>query len=1058
MTDPPKQPKPSRQRGPIAWMVQNRVSPNLLMVVLLLGGFLMSGKIKKEVFPDFQMDQIQINVAYPGASPEEVEQGIVLAIEEAISGIEGVEEITARASEGGASITAKLIEGVDSQKVYQDFKQQIDRIRTLPEETEEPNVSMSTHRRFVLMLMIYGEAGERVLRELTEQVRDRLLQKSEITQVDIVGARDYEITVEVPMESLRSYGLTLGDIAQRIRTTAVELPGGSIETSGGEILLRMKGRRDWANEFSRIPIVTTPGGSVVYLGDLAEVREGFENSNRILTYNGKPAMALEIYRVGKQTPIGISDTVRNSLVDIETELPPGVNLAISRDNSEVYRQRLDLLMKNGFIGLVFVLILLTLFFEFKLAFWVTMGIPISFLGALLFLPGFGVSFNMVSMFAFIVSLGIVVDDAIISGENIYEYRQKGMGLIPAAIQGARDVSVPISFSILTNLAAFSPLYFVPGEIGKIFKTIPLVVCGVLLVSWVEALLILPSHLAHTKNQGTDGLTGFLHRWQQKFSELFSRFVKEKFGPILDLCLRHRYLTVAFGIAILMIAMGYAFSGRMGFIFFPKVEADRAVVTAILPYGSPVSESVKVRDRLMEGAYEIIDENGGAKLSEGSLARINENEVRVDIFLTEPHIRPISTSLLTQLWRERVGEIVGLESLRFESNRGGPGRGPSLTVELSHRNVERLDSASASLAESLRQFTSVREIDDGFTPGKEQLNFKLLPEGHSLGLTVRDVAYQVRSAFYGVEALRQQRGRNEIKVMVQLPESQRVNEYDIEQLLLRTPSGRDVPLRQVAQVERGRAFTTIIRHNGRRSIAVTASVVPMSETHRVLATLKEEILPQLNRDYPGLTFSFEGRQADLRKSLGSLKTGFGTAMIVVFILLAVPFRSYIQPIIVMAAIPFGFVGAIVGHIIMGYSLSIISMMGLVALSGVVVNDALVMVDYANRQQRAGLQPVEAIRAAGLRRFRPILLTTLTTFGGLAPMIFETSRQARFMIPMAVSLGYGILFATTITLILVPCLFLIVEDLRTLALGHRRDHQELNPADKNYPLEGSMIGED
>ena len=732
MTDPEKQQRAKRQRGPIAWMVQNRVSPNLLMIALLLGGFLMSGKIKKEVFPDFQMDQIQINVAYPGASPEEVEQGIVLVIEEAISGIEGVEEINARAREGGASITAKLIEGINSQKVYQDFKQQIDRIRTLPEETEEPNVSLATHRRFALMLMLYGEANERVLRELTEQVRDRLLQSSEITQVDLVGARDYEIIVEVPMENLRAYGLTLGDIAQKIRTTAVELPGGSIETSGGEILLRMKERRDWANEFSRIPIVSTSGGSVVYLGDLAEVKEGFDDSNRILTYNGKPAMALEIYRVGKQTPIGISDAVKNSLAGIEAELPPGIDLTISRDRSEVYRQRLDLLLKNGFIGLILVLILLTLFLEFKLAFWVTMGIPISFLGALLFLPGLGVSFNMVSMFAFIVSLGIVVDDAIIAGENIYEYRQRGMGFIPSAIQGARDVSVPISFSILTNLVAFSPLYFIPGEIGKIFKTIPLVVCGVLLISWVEALLILPSHLAHIKDVENRGFAGFLHNRQQKFSDLFSRFVKEKFGPFLDLCLRHRYLTVAFGIAILMVAMGYAFSGRMGFILFPRVEADRAVVTSILPYGSPVSEAVIVRNRLMEAIHEVIDENGGDELSKGLLARINENEVRVDIFLTEPHIRPISTALVTQLWREKVGEIVGLESIRFESNRGGPGRGPSLTVELSHRNVEHLDRASTSLAESLRQFTSVTDINDGFTPGKEQLNFKLLPEGHSLG--------------------------------------------------------------------------------------------------------------------------------------------------------------------------------------------------------------------------------------------------------------------------------------------------------------------------------------
>jgi len=485
---------------------------------------------------------------------------------------------------------------------------------------------------------------------------------------------------------------------------------------------------------------------------------------------------------------------------------------------------------------------------------------------------------------------------------------------------------------------------------------------------------------------------------------------------------------------------------MGLILFPKIESDRAVVTAILPYGSPRSDAIKVRDQLLEGAYEILDEYGKSELFEGLLARIEENEVRADIFLTAPDIRPISTTEVTRLWRERVGEIAGLESLRFESNRGGPGRGASLTVELSHRNVEILDKASESLAISLVQFASLKDIDDGFTPGKQQLDFSLLPEGRSLGLTVREVAHQVRSAFYGTEALRQQRNRNEIKVMVRLPQSQRISEYDIEQLLIRTPSGRDVPLMHVAQVKRGRAYTTINRHNSRRTITVTANVDPISETSRVIGTLKEEVLPQLVRDYPGLSYSFEGRQAEIRKSLKSLGIGFMLAMGSIFFLLAIPFRSYIQPLIVMAAIPFGLVGAVIGHIIMGYNLSIISMMGIVALSGVVINDSLVMIDYSNKQRRNGFSPLESIRIASIRRFRPILLTTVTTFGGLAPMIFETSRQARFMIPMAISIGYGIVFATMITLIIVPSLYLIMEDIRSFFRS-----------DSSHPQEVSAVGE-
>lgn len=1028
MNDSNRQETPQHSRGPIEWLVRNRVTPNLLMLFLLLGGVFMSLKIKKEVFPNFELDQVVISMAYPGSSPEEVEQGIVLAVEEAISDVEGVEEITATANEGGATIVTELEEGGDSQKVYQEIKQEVDRITTFPEEAEQANVSLSSRRRFVLGIMVYGDTSEKNLRELTEQVRDRVLQDPGITQADLVGARNFEVIVEAPTEILRAYGLTLNSVAEKIRTTAVELPGGSVETRGGEILLRMKERRDWAREFEQIPIVTTKAGSVVRLGDIAAVRDGFEETNKVMTYNGKPALMIEVYRVGEQTPIGVSDAVRKALPDIEPGLPPGIHLEAHHDRSDIYRQRLELLLKNGFMGLILVLALLGLFLEFKLAFWVTMGIPTSFLGAFLFLPGLGISINMVSMFAFIIALGIVVDDAIIAGENIYEYRGRGMGLIESAVRGARDVAMPIGFSILTNIVAFSPLFFIPGYIGKIFKTLPLVVCTVFIISWVEALFILPSHLAHTKSEGRSRMARLLHERQQRFSAAFSRFITDVFGPFLALCVRRRYLTVAIGFSLLMVVVGYAFSGRMGFILFPKVEADQAVATAVLPYGSPESRAEEVRDQLLKSAYTVAEANGSSRLVEGYLARIEENEVEVEVHLTEPKIRPISTAEVTRLWREESGRIVGLESLRFESDRGGPGRGSSLTVELSHRNVDRLDRASESLAESLSQFPNVKDIDDGFSPGKQQLDFKLLPEGQSLGLTVRDVAQQVRSAFYGAEALRQQRGRNEVKVMVRLPETQRDSEYDVEKLLIRTPGGKDVPLMQVAEVIRGRAYTAITRHNGRRTVTVSADVVPINETSQVLATLKAEILPQLVRDYPGLTFSFEGRQAEMRKSLSSLGSGFIIAMGAVYFLLAVPFRSYIQPAIVMTAIPFGLVGAVIGHIIMGYSLSVISMMGIVALSGVVVNDALVMMDYANQKRAEGAAPFEAIHGAGIRRFRPIMLTTLTTFGGLTPMIFETSRQARFMIPMAISLGYGILFATMITLLLIPCLYMILEDFR------------------------------
>ncbi len=1038
----------SEHRGMIAWMVRNAVTPNLLMIVLLLGGFLMALRIKQEVFPEFNTDLVTIAVPYPGASPEEVEKGIILAIEEGIRGLDGIKEISATAAEGVATVRAELLSGADHQRAYQDIKQEIDRITTFPEDAEEPQVMLDMHRRPVLDAVVYGAVSERVLRELAEQVRDRLLQDPEITQVDLFPNRQYEISVEVRQENLRAYNLTPETIAARIRQAALELPGGSVKTAAGEILLRMTERRDYARQFARLPIVTAPDGTQLVLEDLAKVSDTFEETDQIQTYNGQPSVTLEVFRVGAQTPMGVSDAVRRGLAEAEADLPPGVNVAINHDMSDVYRQRLELLMRNGLIGLVLVLLLLGLFLEFRLAFWVMMGIPISFLGAMLLLPALDVSINMISMFAFIIALGIVVDDAIVAGENIYEYRQRGMGFGRAAILGARDVAMPITFAVLTNMVAFLPLAFVPGFIGKVFGVIPAVVITVFAISWVESLLILPAHLAHAKQAGGSTIGRFLHTQQQRFSRAFSRFVERQYAPFARGCLRCRYLTVATGLALLILTVGYIASGRVGLTLMPRTESDRAVAVAVLPYGCPVSRTTAVRDQLVAAVNDVAAAHGGPRLVHGVLGAIRENQVTITAYLTDPDTRPMSTAQLSRLWRERLGPIAGLESLKFEFDRGGPGSGAALTVELAHRDVAVLDRASQQLAGELAQFPNVKDIDDGFTPGKLQLDFEMLPEGRSLGLSARDVARQLRSAFYGAEALRQQRGRNEVKVMVRLAKAQRVSEYDVEELIIRTPDGLEVPLRQVAQVQRGRAYTTITRRDGRRTVQVTADVDPPRQTEQVVAALQTDVLPALVRDFPGLGYGFEGHQADMREGMGSLVLGFTLALMAIFTLLAIPFGSYIQPVIVMVSIPFGIIGALVGHLIMGYSLSIMSMMGIVALSGVVVNDALILIVYANRQRAAGVGAADSVLMAGVRRFRPIILTTLTTFGGLAPMIFETSRQARFMIPMALSLGFGILFATAITLLLVPCLYLIVEDVKggfaALSAGEGAAHERLPEA--------------
>lgn len=1032
------QPKPPRDRSAIGWMIRHGVAPNILMCACLIGGFMMARRIKQEVFPDFELDIVRVTVPYPGASPEEVERGIILAVEESIRGTDGVKEVTATAREGVAVIEAEIFEGVNRQKVYQEIQQNVNRITTLPDDAEEPEVVLAARWRQVLNVEVYGDVSEWALREVVEQVRDRLLLHPAITQVALQGVRAYEVHIEVPQEHLRAYGLTLDQIAARVAATAIELPGGKVETRGGEVLLRMTERREWAKEFADIPIITTSDGTVLYLRDIARVREGFQDTNSLATFNGVRAMGITVYRVGEQTPMGVAEAVREVLAEVRPDLPPGVQCDIRDDFSDMYRQRLDLLLRNAGLGLTLVMILLAVFLEVRLAFWVTMGIPISFLGGFLIFPALGVTINMISLFAFILALGIVVDDAIVVGENIYEHRQRGMGAIEASVRATRGVAVPVAYSILTNIAAFLPLLALPGFMGKVWRVIPLVVCTVFVVSWFEAMFILPAHLAHAKPGGRTVLGQTVHHWQQAFSRGFMRAVNRYYGPLLRAAVRWRYLTVAIGIAILAGVAGYVLSGRIGMILMPRVEADYAFATATLPFGSPLSQAAAVRDRLEGAARAVAADNGADRLLVGVFAAINENVVELRAYLTPPDLRPITTSRFTNLWRERIGELTGIESLRFQADRGGPSSGASLTVELSHRDIPVLDAASARLAGILGGFANVKDIDRGYTPGKQQLNFTLTPEGHSLGLTVREVARQVRNAFYGAEALRQQRGRSEIKVRVRLPEAQRSSEADIEELMVRTPAGRFVPLRHVASVERGRAYTDIKRREGRRTVTVTADVVPIGDTNQVIATLNRDVLPQLVLDFPGLAYGYEGHQADMAESMERLFALLIIVLLAIFIMLALPFRSYIQPLIIMTSIPFGLVGAVMGHLIMGYDLSVISLMGILALTGVVVNDAIVLIAYANELRGEGMGAFEAITQAGIRRFRPIMLTTLTTFGGLAPMIFETSRQARFLIPMALSLGYGILFATGITLLLVPSLYLITEDTKAAAraLSFRR----------------------
>ncbi|MEA2012040.1 MAG: efflux RND transporter permease subunit [Verrucomicrobiota bacterium] len=1027
------------------WMAKNPVIANLLMILLLGGGLITLCIIKQEVFPNFTRDVVNITVAYPSASPEEVEQGINLAVEEAVRGLDGVDEVSSTATEGGGNITVKILEGEDPQSIAQDVKSEVDRIISFPEDAEEPVVALADSARQVMSIIVYGDQKEKVLRAITEETREQLLQDPGITKIELSAVKPFEISIEISQDTLRKYSLILQDVADIIKQSSKELPAGSVKTKNEEILFRLQERCDYGREFAKIPIICNPDGTKVMLEDIAEIKDDFEDIDSLATYNGKTSMMIDIYRVGKQTPIKVSSKVKKQLKIIEKSLPPGVGFEIWNDRSEHYRQRMQLLLKNGFIGLILVLLILGFFLELRLAFWVTLGIPISFLAAIFLMPFFGVSLNMISLFAFIIALGIVVDDAIVVGENIYDHHQRGDSFANAAVAGAEDIKIPVVFSVLTNIVAFVPLFFVSGFMGKVFSVIPSVVVMIFAFSIVECLYILPAHLGHQKERKTSGLFYQIHCLQQLFSNSFTKAIKKYYGPFLRITLKNRYITISFGVAVLIITLGYVASNRLGRTLFPKVESDYALVTAILPYGTSLVKTKKVRDILIGSAKKTVTKNGGKKLCSGIYATIGStssmgmgpgssgpssasNVVKIYVMLTEPEKRTVNTGSFTKKWRTNTQSILGLESIVFQADSGGPGSGKSLTVELSHKNMDILEKASAELAEKLSEFPKVKDIDDGFNPGKQQLDFKILPEGRSLRLTPIVVANQIRNSFYGREILRQQRGRNEVKVYVRYPKKERISEYDFENKILRTPQGGEIPFSQAVTVTRGRAYTSINRRNGQRVVTITANVIPQHDAGQIIDDIKQKALPALKEKYRGLSYSFEGKQADMRESMQSLAIGFIIAILGIYLLLAMPFRNYTTPIMIMISIPFGIVGAVIGHLIMGYSLSILSLFGIIALSGVVVNDSMILLNYAEKELKKGKNAFESINAAGIRRFRPIILTTLTTSCGLAPMILETSRQARFMIPMAISLGFGIIFATTITLVLLPSIFLITNDIR------------------------------
>jgi len=1041
-------------KGILAWFAGNHVAANLLMLFILLAGTVTGLSMKLEVFPEISLDRISISMSYPGASPAEVEESIVIRIEEKIAGLEGIKRIDSEAREGFGSVSIEVMTDWDLNELLDDVKAEVDRITTFPDEAEEPVVRQLTRRVQVINVAVYGDAPESTIKHLTENIKNDITNLPGITYAELFGIRQGEIHFEISEHTLRRHGLTMDKVAEAVRKTSLDLPAGSIETEGGEILIRTKGKRYYARDYADVPVITDPDGTVITLGQIADLNDGFEDVDLVTQFHGKPSGVVKVYRVANQNALEVTDTVKDYIKRIKPNLPHGINIDFYRDRSKILRSRIDLLLRNMAIGLFLVCILLGIFLNVRLAFWVTLGIPISFAAGLLILPKCDVSINMISLFAFITVLGIVVDDAIVVGENIFRKQNEGTKGLDGAVEGAMEVGRPVIFAVLTTVAAFCPLLMASGTMGKVMRNIPIVVIVVLLGSLVESLLILPAHLARAKYRTTYNGKG--PRKEKRMSLWLKQIINGPYRRLVDFCVRWRYATLATGIAMLLIVIGVWKGGFIKFTLFPEVEGDLLICSLTMPTGTPFERTRNIAGRLERSAKKVlkridkdrpedalplfqhsitsIGHHGGGHGPMAAGPQEGSHLAQIKIELLEGEQRDVSAKELIRLWREEVGVIPDVEAITFQSalfTVGNP-----VEVHMSLKDHDQLVRVADELKEKLKGYSGVFDVTDSFLPGKMEMQLKLKPTARSLGLKLEDLARQVRHAFYGAEALRLQRDEDEVKVMILYPKSERNTLDSIEQMRIRTADGYEVPFKEVANVNMERGYTSIIRAQRQRVIKVMADVdTAIANANEVRMDLRMRVLPQLEKRYPGLRYSIEGAGKEQKESMDDVVKGFIVALFAIYALLAIPFRSFTQPIIIMVAIPFGLVGAITGHLIMGHDLSLLSMFGIVGLAGVVINDSLILIDATNRIRRQGKTAHDSIITAGGMRFRAIILTSLTTFAGLTPMLLEKSLQAQFLIPMAISLGFGVLFGTVITLLLIPAIYMILEDMHSLVASVR-----------------------
>ncbi len=1037
----------------VEWFARNGVAANLLAAVLIIGGVMNIFTLKQEVFPEFSSDMITISVPYRGAAPEEVEEGVCVKIEEAIRGLEGIKEVVSNASEGVGLVRAEVQPGADAAKLLDEIKSKVDAIETFPDETEEPVIEEVILKKQVLSIAVSGDVGETTLKRVAENLRDDLLLLPGITQVELANVRPYEVSVEVSEDALRKYVMTIDEVSMAIRRSSMDLPGGAIRSDGGEILLRAKGQAYRGVDFEKIVVRQLPGGAKILLGDVATVIDGFAETDQSSHFNGEPSSLVKVFRVGNQNAIDISNTVIEFVDNRQALMPAGVHIETWQDDSIYLRARISTLVRNGAQGLILVFFVLAIFLRFGLALWVSIGIPISFLGTFALMPQMNTSINVMSLFAFIVVLGIVVDDAIVVGENIHKHQHAGMTGLQGAVHGAQEMMVPVFFAVMTSVAAFYSLSGISGNTGQVLRVIPLVVMPTLIFSLVESLLILPAHLSHghANKEPRIAIGRAWRRFQGLFTSGLAWFIEMVYRPFLRRALRRRYLTMSVGFATFILTIGLISGGWIKFRFLPSVDGDYVAAMLTMPLGTPEDETRKVTSEIeaaVKRVKERVEKQEGKRVVKHVLSSIGsqpykaeqENqpsnvglsgsgahlgEITIELMPSEE--RTFQSAEIAKLWREEVGRVPGVEELIFTASIFSAGN--TFDIQLEGKDIVSLQSAASELKDILAGYPGVIDISDSFRGGKDEVKLSLKPEAESLGIRLEDVARQVRQAFYGEEAQRIQRGRDDVRVMVRFPEEARQSLGDLESMRIRTADGREIPFSEVAEADFGKGFASIRRVNQLRTINVKADVDESAAApDAILEEIEKKFLNRLDELHPGVTYSYAGEKQQQNETMMGLMIGFVMALIGIYALLAIPFKSYLQPAIVMTAIPFGFVGAVWGHVITGRDVTILSMFGLVALTGVVVNDSLVMVDYVNRKRRDGLSLMKAVNTAGADRFRAILLTSMTTFAGLTPLLLEKSVEAQFLIPMAISLAFGVIFATGITLILVPSTYLILEDIK------------------------------